>query len=131
MNIDYSESSGYGSSDHTSFTAGGVPVLFFFSGLHGDYHKPSDTWDKIDAPDAAKVLAIVAEVTDESAQRAWPSAIRARGAAGPRRSGRPGIVVFGWRLWPIFRLGAGFRRRHEGREIRRRARRISRRQSGP
>ncbi|HUK18524.1 MAG TPA: M20/M25/M40 family metallo-hydrolase [Bryobacteraceae bacterium] len=65
MKVDYSETSGYGSSDHTSFTAGGVPVLFFFSGLHADYHKPSDTWDKIDAPDAAKVLEMVAEVTDD------------------------------------------------------------------
>ena len=65
MSIDYSDTSGYGSSDHSSFTAGGVPVLFFFSGLHTDYHKPSDTWDKIDAPSAAKVLQIVAEVTED------------------------------------------------------------------
>ena len=64
MRIDYSDSSGYGSSDHTSFTTRQVPVLFFFSGLHSDYHKPSDTWDKIDAPDAAKLLELVAEVTD-------------------------------------------------------------------
>ena len=35
-------------------------VLFFFSGLHGDYHKPSDTWDKIDAPAAVQVLKMVA-----------------------------------------------------------------------
>lgn len=65
LNIDYSDTSGYGSSDHTSFTAKGVPVLFFFSGLHSDYHKPSDTWDKIDAPDAVKVLQLVAQVTYE------------------------------------------------------------------
>ncbi len=65
LHVDYSDSSGYGSSDHTSFTIGKVPVLFFFSGLHGDYHKPSDTWDKIDAPDAATVLQLVAEVTDD------------------------------------------------------------------
>ena len=56
---------GYGSSDHTSFTAKQVPVLFFFSGLHGDYHKPSDTWDKIDAPDAAEVLQLVADIGDD------------------------------------------------------------------
>jgi hypothetical protein len=61
MSIDYSDSSGYGSSDHTSFTTKGVPVLFFFSGLHSDYHKPSDTWDKIDAPGAVKVLALAAD----------------------------------------------------------------------
>jgi S1-C subfamily serine protease len=42
-----------------------VPVLFFFSGLHADYHKPSDTWDKIDAPDAAKLLQLVAEVGED------------------------------------------------------------------
>jgi len=61
---DITERSGYGSSDHTSFTAKQVPVLFFFSGLHSDYHKPSDTWDKIDAPDAVRLLELVADVMD-------------------------------------------------------------------
>jgi aminopeptidase YwaD len=54
--------SGYGASDHMAFTVGGVPVLFFFSGLHSDYHKPSDTWDKIDATDGARVVQLVANV---------------------------------------------------------------------
>jgi hypothetical protein len=62
LNVDFSDAGGYGSSDHTSFTTRQVPVLFFFSGLHGDYHKPSDTWDKIDAPDAARLLSLVSEV---------------------------------------------------------------------
>ncbi len=60
--LDLSEATGYGGSDHMSFTVKQVPVLFFFSGLHGDYHKPSDTWDKIDAPDAAKLLGYVAQI---------------------------------------------------------------------
>src|SRR5581483_6685877 len=64
LKLDYSDNSGYGSSDHTSFTTGGVPVLFFFSGLHSDYHKPSDTWDKIDAPGAVKVLQVVADAAE-------------------------------------------------------------------
>ncbi|HTA44170.1 MAG TPA: M28 family peptidase [Bryobacteraceae bacterium] len=64
LHVDYSDNSGYGSSDHTSFTTKQIPVLFFFSGLHGDYHKPSDTWDKIDAPDAVEVLQLVADITD-------------------------------------------------------------------
>ena len=64
LHIDYSEA-GYGSSDQTSFTTKQVPVLFFFSGLHADYHKPSDTWDKIDAPDAARLLRMVAEVSED------------------------------------------------------------------
>jgi S1-C subfamily serine protease len=40
-----------------------VPVLFFFSGLHSDYHKPSDTWDKIDSRSAAEMLDVVAAMT--------------------------------------------------------------------
>jgi len=55
---------GYGSSDHTSFTTKQVPVLFFFSGLHSDYHKPSDTWDKIDAPAAVKLLDMISGVIE-------------------------------------------------------------------
>jgi hypothetical protein len=51
-----------GSSDHTSFSAKSVPTLFFFSGLHSDYHKPSDTWDKINAEGAVKLLAEVDEI---------------------------------------------------------------------
>jgi aminopeptidase YwaD len=61
---DITERGGYGSSDHTSFTAKHVPVLFFFSGLHADYHKPSDTWDKIDAPNTVRLLDLIADVTD-------------------------------------------------------------------
>jgi aminopeptidase YwaD len=66
LHIDYSDA-GYGSSDHTSFTTKQVPVLFFFSGLHSDYHKPSDTWDKIDAPEAARLLQMIAEVSEDLA----------------------------------------------------------------
>jgi hypothetical protein len=57
--------SGYGASDHMSFTAREVPVLFFFSGLHGDYHKPSDTWEKIDAAGGAKVVELAANIVKE------------------------------------------------------------------
>ncbi|HYI92149.1 MAG TPA: M20/M25/M40 family metallo-hydrolase [Bryobacteraceae bacterium] len=59
--VDYSED-GFSASDHTSFTAKSVPVLFFFSGLHGDYHKPSDTWEKINGPASAKVVNLVYDV---------------------------------------------------------------------
>ncbi len=59
--IEYS-AGGYASSDHTSFVTKKIPVLFFFSGLHSDYHKPSDTWDKINAPSAARLLDMVGNV---------------------------------------------------------------------
>ena len=56
--IEYSPG-GYSASDHTSFVGKKIPVLFFFSGLHSDYHKPSDTWDKINPDAAARLLNVV------------------------------------------------------------------------
>lgn len=41
------DSSGTGPSDHTSFYLKNIPVLFYFTGLHPDYHKPTDDYDKI------------------------------------------------------------------------------------
>ena len=66
LQLDYSDS-GYGASDHTSFNAKKIPVLFFFSGLHTDYHKPSDTSDKINAAGATKILSLVYMMTDRVA----------------------------------------------------------------
>lgn len=41
------DSSGTGPSDHTSFYRKDIPVLFYFTGLHTDYHKPTDDADKV------------------------------------------------------------------------------------
>lgn len=40
----------YYRSDHYNFAKHGIPVVFFFDGIHEDYHKPTDTPDKIDYP---------------------------------------------------------------------------------
>jgi Peptidase family M28/PDZ domain/WD40-like Beta Propeller Repeat/PA domain len=53
---------GYGPSDHMPFYAAGVPVLFFFTGAHNDYHKPSDSADRINAAGAAQVARIVEDI---------------------------------------------------------------------
>jgi aminopeptidase YwaD len=71
--IDYS-AGGYSASDHTSFVGKTIPVLFFFSGLHADYHKPSDTWDKINAPSAAQLLNLVGDVATQLAEAPSPPA---------------------------------------------------------
>lgn len=42
--------SGSGPSDHKTFNDRKRPVLFFFTGVHEDYHRPSDDWEKINAP---------------------------------------------------------------------------------
>jgi aminopeptidase YwaD len=92
--VDLSEKAGYGSSDHTSFTTHSVPILFFFSGLHSDYHKPSDTWDKIDAPQAVKLLAFIADIADRlSEDQARPQLVRIAppqepGGSDPHKSGK-------------------------------------------
>ena len=82
-----------GASDHASFNSKSVPTLFFFSGLHADYHKPSDTADKIDATDAAKLLDYIAELSTRLADTAdrpkfvKVAAERQPAAAGGQRSG--------------------------------------------
>jgi len=53
---------GYGPSDHSSFYSRQIPVLFFWTGTHNDYHKPSDTFDKINYEDEVRVLSLVARI---------------------------------------------------------------------
>ena len=83
--------SGYGASDHTSFAVHRVPVLFFFSGLHSDYHKPSDTWDKIDSAAGARVAELVADsanAMDELDRK--PEYVRVAEPASPAMGGGGG-----------------------------------------
>jgi hypothetical protein len=88
--IEYSPG-GYSSSDHTSFVAKKIPVLFFFSGLHSDYHKPSDTWDKIDPDSAARLLNVVGETGELLADaEERPSFIVVAEDQPGGRSGGPG-----------------------------------------
>ncbi|MFQ5931362.1 MAG: M28 family peptidase, partial [Nitrospiraceae bacterium] len=63
---------GYGPSDHTSFYSQKVPVVFFFTGPHGDYHRPSDTVDKINGEGLADVTRLVYDVIDRLANRPEP-----------------------------------------------------------
>jgi aminopeptidase YwaD len=53
---------GFGPSDHSSFYAKQVPVLFFWTGTHDDYHKPSDTADKINYADEARIIGLVRRI---------------------------------------------------------------------
>ena len=82
------ESAGYGPSDHTSFYSRDIPVLHFFTNVHGDYHKPSDDWEKIDGEGLSRVADLVsriaADVADRSAQVAL---IRGAGAPEQRAEG--------------------------------------------
>ncbi len=59
--------SAMGASDHQHFYLKQVPVLHFFTGVHGDYHRPSDTADKINAAGGAAVVQLIDSLVDELA----------------------------------------------------------------
>jgi hypothetical protein len=61
LTLEVSDQGGYGASDHMSFYIKRVPVLFFFSGIHNDYHRPSDTWEKINHEGAARLLKLIGD----------------------------------------------------------------------
>lgn len=58
------QQSGYGPSDHSSFYVKNIPVLFFFSGLHADYHKPTDLPDRLLYAEEARVADLVLRATE-------------------------------------------------------------------
>ncbi|MEO6406051.1 MAG: M20/M25/M40 family metallo-hydrolase [Ferruginibacter sp.] len=60
------DSSGSGPSDHTSFYRKDIPVLFFFTGAHSDYHKPTDDADKINYTGAVQVINYIKNIIAKS-----------------------------------------------------------------
>lgn len=56
------DSTGMGPSDHASFYLQNIPVLSFFTGVHADYHKPSDDADKINYVGQEQVLGFIKEI---------------------------------------------------------------------
>jgi hypothetical protein len=58
---------GFGPSDQSSFYAHRIPVLHFFTGSHGDYHRPSDDWDKINADGMNRIVDTIEEFVLETA----------------------------------------------------------------
>lgn len=62
------DSSGTGPSDHTSFYRKDIPVLFFFTGLHSDYHKPSDDADKINYVGEMQIVEYIVSLVERAAK---------------------------------------------------------------
>jgi len=106
---------GGGASDHARFHAAGLPVLFFHSGLHADYHQPSDTAEKIDTAGMARIAELGARVAARIAEGPRPvfvqgpaSAPRAAraGPAGPASGAFLGIAADVRAGWDGVRLGS-------------------------
>lgn len=81
---------GYGPSDHSSFFSKNKPVLFFFTGLHSDYHRPTDTWDKLNYEGEAKVVDMVEQAVRVIAREVKPDFIK---TASPQQSGSMSFSV--------------------------------------
>lgn len=79
---------GFGPSDHSSFYAQKIPVLFFFTGAHEDYHKPTDTADKINYEGLERVTNFVAEIVkaiDQNPKKPTYAVAKNSGAGEGRR----------------------------------------------
>jgi hypothetical protein len=79
---------GLGPSDHSSFYLKQIPVLFFWTGTHNDYHKPSDTAEKINYEGEARITSFVAKIIrdiDKSEKR--PTYTTAKVSSTGRSSG--------------------------------------------
>lgn len=59
---------GFGPSDHASFYGAKVPVLFYFTGTHTDYHRPSDDFEKLNIAGMRRVASLVTETAEVLAQ---------------------------------------------------------------
>jgi C-terminal processing protease CtpA/Prc len=75
---------GFGPSDQTPFYAAGVPVLQLFTGAHGDYHKPSDTADRINAAGAAQIALMASAPTSAVAARETRLSLKHAPTPAPR-----------------------------------------------
>ncbi len=62
------EPGGFGPSDHASFYAKKIPVLHVFTGSHSDYHRPTDTADRINYDGLVRLAGLVTDMVQEIAE---------------------------------------------------------------
>jgi hypothetical protein len=85
-----------GGSDHMSFSQAKIPTFFFFTGLHGEYHRPTDTADRINYPGLVRVVAFSRTVALDLANAATVPAFDPETAKLPLRGdGGPMRIAFG------------------------------------
>jgi len=86
---------GYGPSDHSSFYGKDIPVLFFSTGAHLDYHTPDDTYDRINYAGMVKVTELIFEVSKSLASQPDKLEFRESGPAidQQRQMRRRGVTI--------------------------------------
>jgi len=79
---------GFGPSDHSSFYGRKIPVLHFFTGVHDDYHRPGDDWEKINVDGMRRIAELVELAVIETANTPQrPPYVSVRGSAQIGRTG--------------------------------------------
>lgn len=79
LGLTLAESDDIGRSDHLAFYNKKIPVLHFFTGIHEDYHRPSDTWTKLNYPGMARVADLVERTVEQIANSPEPIAFASLG----------------------------------------------------
>jgi len=93
------QAAGFGPSDHSSFYEVDIPVFHFFTGLHNDYHRPSDDFEKANVPGMARIADFVTAVLmDVATLPERPTLIKSSVVAQIGRALQPRRVTLGVRL---------------------------------
>jgi hypothetical protein len=72
LDFEYDEEEVVSRSDQIMFAVRGIPIAFFFTGFHRDYHQPTDTPDKINYPKLARILRLIFSTAFELADHPGP-----------------------------------------------------------
>jgi hypothetical protein len=88
-----SKASGIGPSDHASFCEKRVPVIFVWTGDHPDYHRPSDTADRINYPGMCRIIDLSEEAITALTRMEKPAFVEVKGATGMRPSSGPRLGI--------------------------------------
>lgn len=86
---------GYGPSDHASFYSENIPVLFFTTGAHEDYHTPFDDIEKLDIKGCKDIIDLTCDVISNISGRADKLSFREAGSKDKGLSGRRFKVTLG------------------------------------
>ncbi|MBS1742360.1 MAG: M28 family peptidase [Bacteroidetes bacterium] len=87
------DSSGTGPSDHTSFYKKDIPVLYFFTGSHSDYHKPTDDANKINYTGEVAVINYIKDVLTATDKKEKLSFLKTRDAASTKNTFKVSIGI--------------------------------------
>ncbi len=90
---------GRGASDHSSFYDAKIPVFHFFTGLHNEYHRPSDDVNLINVDGLVRISQLVTDLARQIVETPQkPTYQEIRGSAAPRNQSGAGKAMIGIRL---------------------------------